>query len=171
MSSNLPIIRVKRLHSDATLPSYGHMGVIGGDSGADLVAVENTEWKPVLGQADTIVGYKAIVKTGFSIELPPGYEFQIRPRSGNAAKFNMSVLNTPGTIDNGYRGEIMVILFCLGLPMADYRDGVPKGAKVGQGVIAKFEQAEFVEVDDLSVTERGDGKFNSSGTYLSGNGC
>jgi len=142
-----------------------HTGNVGGDSGADLCAVEDTMWVPITNHDDVVVGYKAIVKTGLFVELPPGYELQVRPRGGNAGKFNMSVLNTPGTVDNGYRGEIMVIVFCLGKPIGDYAEKIPQGAKVAQAVVTKFEQAYFTLSEELSETERGAGALNSTQTF------
>jgi dUTP pyrophosphatase len=170
MTNSSLSVKIKKLHPDAVFPRYAHWGNVGGDSGADLIAVEDTEWLPIIGcdaaKEPITVGYKAIVKTGLQIELPPGYELQVRPRGGNAGKFNISVLNTPGTVDNGYRGEIMVILYCLGIPLGDYANKIPKGAKVAQAVIAKFEQAVFVEEEDLSATKRGTGALNSTQTFL-----
>ena len=173
------VVKIKKIHPDAVMPNYAHLGIVGGDSGADLIAVEDTSWTPIVStqkefvsenvykDTPVVIGYKAIVKTGLVAELPPGYEIQVRPRGGNAGKFNISVLNTPGTVDNGYRGEIMVILSCLGDPMGDYSEKIPKGAKVAQAVVAKFEQATFViETEDLSTTERGAGALNSTKTFL-----
>jgi dUTP pyrophosphatase len=161
--NNLPSlpIKVKKLRDDAILPSYAKPG----DSGADLYAVEDTAWEPVFNTAKECIGYKAIVKTGLAVELPDAYEWQIRPRSGNAGKFNITVLNTPGTVDCGYRGEIMVILFCFGALLGDYADGIKRGAKIAQAVLAPVSSGAFVVVDDVSATERGTGALNSTGTY------
>lgn len=161
--NNLPSlpIKVKKLREDAIMPSYAKAG----DSGADLYAVEDTNWEPVFGAGQNCIGYKAIVKTGIAIELPDAYEWQVRPRSGNAGKFNITVLNTPGTVDCGYRGEIMVILFCLGEPLGDYAKGIKRGAKIAQAVLAPVSFGAFVEVDSISETERGVGALNSTGTY------
>ncbi|MBU2526534.1 MAG: dUTP diphosphatase [Bacteroidetes bacterium] len=100
-----------------------------------------------------------IVKTGLFIELPVGYEAQVRPRSGLAAKFGITVLNTPGTIDADYRGEIGVIL--VNLSSSDFV--VEDGDRIAQLVIAKHEQAGFIRVSDLSETTRGSGGFGSTG--------
>ncbi|MDT8415276.1 MAG: dUTP diphosphatase [Flavobacteriaceae bacterium] len=100
-----------------------------------------------------------IVKTGLFIELPIGYEAQVRPRSGLAAKFGITVLNTPGTIDADYRGEIGVIL--VNLSSSDFV--VEDGDRIAQLVIAKHEQAGFIRVSDLSETTRGSGGFGSTG--------
>ena len=102
---------------------------------------------------------RTLVKTGLFIELPVGYEAQVRPRSGLAFKKGITVLNTPGTIDADYRGEIGVIL--VNLSNEDFV--VENGERVAQMVIAKHEQAEWIEVEDLSVTERGAGGFGSTG--------
>ena len=102
---------------------------------------------------------RTLVKTGLFIELPVGYEAQVRPRSGLAFKKGITVLNTPGTIDADYRGEIGVIL--VNLSNEDFV--VENGERVAQMVIAKHERAEWIEVEDLSVTERGAGGFGSTG--------
>lgn len=103
---------------------------------------------------------RAIVKTGLFIELPIGYEAQVRPRSGLAAKKGISVLNAPGTIDADYRGEIGVIL--VNLSNDDFT--IQNGERVAQLVIAKHQRAEWVEVENLSDTKRGSGGFGSTGT-------
>ena len=102
---------------------------------------------------------RAIIKTGLFIELPIGYEAQVRPRSGLAAKKGITVLNAPGTIDADYRGEIGVIL--ANLSNDDFR--VEDGERVAQLVIAKHERAEWIEVGELSKTSRGAGGFGSTG--------
>lgn len=102
---------------------------------------------------------RAIVKTGLFIELPTGYEAQIRPRSGLSAKNGITVLNAPGTIDADYRGEIGVIL--VNLSKDDFN--IKSGDRIAQMVIAKHERAEWEEVDELSNTERGSGGFGSTG--------
>ncbi len=102
---------------------------------------------------------RSIVKTGLSIELPVGYEAQVRPRSGLAAKNGITVLNSPGTIDADYRGEIGVIL--VNLSQEDFI--IKNGERIAQLVIAKHEQAEWEEVDALSESERGKGGFGSTG--------
>lgn len=102
---------------------------------------------------------RQLVKTGLFIELPRGYEAQVRPRSGLALKKGITVLNSPGTIDADYRGEICVIL--INLSQEDFI--VNDGERIAQMVIARHEQAEVVEVDDLTVTERGTGGFGHTG--------
>lgn len=103
---------------------------------------------------------RAIVPTGIFIELPVGYEAQVRPRSGLAAKKGITVLNAPGTVDADYRGEVGVIL--VNLSADDFT--IENGERVAQMVIAKHERAEWVKVDSLSETDRGAGGFGSTGT-------
>lgn len=102
---------------------------------------------------------RAIIKTGLFIELPVGYEAQVRPRSGLAAKKGITVLNAPGTVDADYRGEIGVIL----VNLSNERFTVENGERVAQLVIAKHERADWIEVEELSSTERGAGGFGSTG--------
>ncbi len=103
---------------------------------------------------------RTIVKTGLFIELPIGYEAQVRPRSGLAAKKGITVLNAPGTVDADYRGEIGVIL--VNLSNEDFT--IENGERVAQLVIAKHERTEWIEVKELSETSRGEGGFGSTGT-------
>lgn len=102
---------------------------------------------------------RAIVKTGLFIELPIGYEAQVRPRSGLAAKKGITVLNSPGTVDADYRGEIGVIL--VNLSQEDFI--IENGERIAQLIIAKHERAEWIEVEELSETSRGEGGFGSTG--------
>lgn len=102
---------------------------------------------------------RTIVKTGLFIELPIGYEAQVRPRSGLAAKKGITVLNAPGTIDADYRGEVGVIL----VNLSNEAFTIENGERVAQLVIAKHERAEWVEVEELSATDRGSGGFGSTG--------
>jgi dUTP pyrophosphatase len=136
----------KRIHPDATLPAYAHAS----DAGMDVRSVEDLTIPP---------GRRALVHTGLVMELPLGYEAQVRPRSGLALKHGITVLNTPGTIDAGYRGEVGVILANFG--DADF--AVKKGDKVAQIVIAPVTQPEIVEVADVNATDRGAGGFGSTG--------
>lgn len=141
-----PIVYVKKLHPDAIVPTYAHVG----DSGADLYAVADVRLAP---------GEWFPVPCGFSIELPPGYEGQVRPKSGIALNDGVTVLNTVGTIDYGYRGEIKVLLINHG--KKDYH--VRKGQKIAQLVIAPVAYAQFVEAARLTDTVRGEGGFGSTG--------
>ena len=136
----------KRIHPEATLPAYAHAS----DAGMDVRSVEDV----------TIpVGGRALVHTGLVMELPPRYEAQVRPRSGLALKYGVTVLNTPGTIDAGYRGEVGVILANFG----DAPFAVKKGDKIAQLVIAPVTQPVVVEVADVNATDRGAGGFGSTG--------
>ena len=139
-------VKFRRIHPDATLPSYAHEG----DAGMDVRSVEDLEIAP---------GARALVHTGLVMMLPPGWEAQVRPRSGLALKFGVTVLNTPGTIDAGYRGEVGVILVNFG--EAPFK--VAKGDKVAQIVVAPVTRAEIVESAEVDETERGSGGFGSTG--------
>ena len=142
-------IQIKRLSVSVLIPKYETLG----SSGMDIAAfIEN----------NIIIypGEKALVPTGFSISVPIGYEVQIRPRSGLAAKKSITVLNTPGTIDADYRGEVKVILINLGKE----KFIVENGDRIAQMVVCPVIQADFEEVKELSNTERGSGGFGSTGT-------
>jgi dUTP pyrophosphatase len=140
-------IKVKKLHPDAHLPAYAHGPLE--DAGMDLRSVADAVLAP---------GVPCAVPTGIAIELPSGYEAQVRPRSGLAFKHAVTVPNTPGTIDPGYRGEIKVILLNLG--KEDYH--IRAGDKIAQMVIAKYEAVELEE-SELADSARGAGGFGSSG--------
>jgi dUTP pyrophosphatase len=140
-------LRIRKLHPDAVIPQYAHGPEE--DAGMDLFSVADALLEPNVPQA---------VPTGLSIELPPGFEAQIRPRSGLAFKHAISVPNSPGTIDPGYRGEVKVILINLGKQAYQ----VSKGDRIAQMVIARYEAVE-IEEGDLSDTTRGAGGFGSSG--------
>lgn len=145
----MEIINIKVIaNDDAVIPAYKTSGA----AGADLYS-NNKE--PI-----TIAsGKTAIIPTGLFFEIPEGYEVQIRPRSGLAAKNGVTVLNTPGTIDSDYRGEIKIILINLG--EKDFV--VNKGERVAQMIVAPVTQASFKTVSELSSTERGAGGFGSTG--------
>jgi len=134
--------------SEHALPSYETMFSAGMDLRAFVV--EPSTLKPL---------QRAIVKTGLFLELPIGYEAQVRPRSGLAAKKGITVLNAPGTIDADYRGEIGVIL--VNLSNEDFT--IENGERIAQLVIAKHERANWEEVDVLEETDRGSGGFGSTG--------
>ncbi len=140
-------IRVKRLHPDAELPVYAHGPEE--DAGLDLRALEDVLLEP---QAP------GLIPTGLAIELPPGYEAQIRPRSGLALRHAITLPNAPATIDPGYRGEIRVILLNLGTQPYQVR----KGDRIAQMVIARYEAIEWDE-SELGDSRRGEGGFGSSG--------
>lgn len=134
--------------SSHQLPKYETTASAGMDLRANLT--ESIVLKPF---------ERVLVKTGLFIELPVGYEAQVRPRSGLALKKGITVLNTPGTIDADYRGEIGVIL--INLSNEDFV--IENGERIAQLVIAKYEQAELIEVNVLSETQRGAGGFGSTG--------
>jgi dUTP pyrophosphatase len=140
-------IQIKKLSPDAVLPTYAHGPQE--DAGMDLRATEHAVLKPGVARA---------VGTGLAIELPPGYEAQVRPRSGLALKHALTLPNSPATIDPGYRGEIRVILLNLG--QEDYV--VHPGDRIAQLVVARYEAVEWEEAD-LSESVRGAGGFGSSG--------
>ena len=142
-------ILIKRLSKEVPLPKYE----TNGSSGMYLSANVNTN-------IDIDPGETAIIPTGLALSIPKGFEVQIRPRSGLAANQKISVLNTPGTIDADYRGEIKVILINLG--QESFK--VEKGLRIAQMVVCPIVQAQLKEVDDLSETERGKGGFGSTGT-------
>ena len=139
-------LRFKRIHPDAVLPAYAHPS----DAGMDVRSVADLVIPP---------GGRALVPTGLVMLLPPMYEAQVRPRSGLALKHGVTVLNTPGTIDSGYRGEVGVILANFG----DTDFAVRKGDKVAQIVVAPVTQPEIAEVDAVDETDRGADGFGSTG--------
>ncbi len=138
---------IRKLDPRATIPSYAHPG----DAGLDLASCETVEIAP---------GSTAMVRTGIAIALPPGTEGQVRPRSGLAAKHAVTVLNAPGTIDEGYRGELRVILINHGLEV--FR--VEPGMRIAQLVVAPVLRVDTALVDSLDDTTRGTGGFGSTGT-------
>ena len=142
-------IQIKKLSDTVTIPKYETPGSSGMDIAAHIA--NNIIINP---------GEKSLVSTGFSIAIPKGYEVQIRPRSGLAAKKNITVLNTPGTIDSDYRGEIKVILINLGKE----KFIIENGERIAQMVVCPVIQANLEEVKELSDTHRGSGGFGSTGT-------
>lgn len=139
-------LKVMKLNNDAIIPNYAHFG----DAGLDLYSVENIEIDP---------GCRALVKTGISIELPLNTEAQIRPRSGLALKHGITVLNSPGTIDYQYRGEIGIVVINHG----DVSYTVLKGSKIAQMVIVPVISVEVEEVSELTETKRNKNGFGSTG--------
>ena len=139
-------LEFKRIHPDAVLPGYAKPG----DAGMDLRSVDELSVPP---------RGRALVRTGLVMALPPGYEAQVRPRSGLALKSGITVLNTPGTIDSGSRGEVGVILF----NTTDEPFAVRKGDRIAQLVVASVVEAQVAEVAELGETERGAGGFGSTG--------
>ena len=140
-------LRIKKLHADARIPRYSHGPEE--DAGMDLHSVESVLLEP---------GETKLVPTGLAIELPPGYEAQIRPRSGLALKHSITLPNSPATIDPGYRGEIRVILHNLGREPFQ----ISPGERIAQMIIARYEAIEWEE-GELGDSRRGEGGFGSSG--------
>lgn len=141
-------IRLKRLAGGEGLPLPAYASYHA--AGLDVVAAEDVTLAP---------GARHAVATGFAIAIPEGYEVQVRPRSGLALKHGISVLNTPGTIDSDYRGEVKVILANLGTEPFE----VVRGERIAQLVPAPVLRGRFLEVDELDATERGAGGFGSTG--------
>ncbi|MBS3092877.1 dUTP diphosphatase [Candidatus Pacearchaeota archaeon] len=139
-------LKIKKLYDQAILPSYAHEG----DAGMDLFSAHDYVLAP---------GDRTLVETGISVEVPEGYELQIRPRSGLALKHGLSIVNSPGTIDSGYRGQVGVILINHGQEVYEVRTG----DKIAQGVMSKIERVVIEEVEELSDTSRGTGGFGSTG--------
>lgn len=146
MKNEKCILKVMKLTSDAITPRY----VFSEDAGADLHAIGNHLLKPLK---------RKIISTGISVEVPKGFEIQIRSKSGMASISGVSVLNAPGTIDAGYRGEIKVILINLG--SKDYK--IRNGQKIAQIVVSPIIHAEIIEVKSLSETDRGEDGLGSTG--------
>ena len=140
-------IEFKLLHELAQAPKYAHDG----DAGADLVCIEDVTLAP---------GERSLVSTGVAIALPAGYVGLVHPRSGLATKHGIGIINTPGTIDSGYRGELKICLINL-----DPRESVslPAGSRIAQLVIQEVTSAQFIQVQDLGETERNDKGFGSTG--------
>jgi len=142
-------IQIVRLHPDVPPPGYAHPG----DAGADLTTTVDVTLAP---------GERAMVPTGIAVALPDGYVALVHPRSGLAAKHGLSIVNTPGTIDAGYRGEIKVMLI-------NHDPATPvelrRGDRIAQLVIQRFERARFVEVTELPDSVRGPGGYGSTGGF------
>ena len=142
-------ISVLRLDPDLPLPDYAHPG----DAGADLVTTVDVTLAP---------GERAMVPTGVALALPEGFVAFVHPRSGLAARHGLSIVNTPGTIDAGYRGEIKVMLI-----NHDPKEPIElrRGDRIAQLVVQRVETARFVEVDVLPESARGDGGYGSTGGF------
>ena len=148
----MPDILITRLDPDVPLPSYAHPG----DAGADLVTTVDVRLGP---------GERALVPTGVAMALPDGYVGLVHPRSGLAARHGLSIVNAPGTVDAGYRGEVRVLLVNL-----DARTPVQlsRGDRIAQLVVQRVERARFVEVDRLPGSARGDGGYGSTDGLAAG---
>lgn len=142
-------ILITRTDPDLPLPTYSHPG----DAGADLVTTVGVHLEP---------GERALVPTGVAIALPDGYVALVHPRSGLAARFGVSIVNAPGTVDAGYRGEISVLL--VNLDPSDPVD-LSRGDRIAQLVVQRVERARFVEVERLPGSARGDGGYGSTGGF------
>jgi dUTP pyrophosphatase len=150
MSASVPV-KIKRLSNefnDLPLPSYSTSG----SSGLDVRAAINE---------DIIIppGELRLIPTNFSVEIPEGYEIQVRPRSGLAAKYGISLVNSPGTIDSDYRGEIKIIMMNLG--REEFK--ISRGDRIAQMVLSKVYKAEFLLSEDLEESIRGNGGFGHTG--------
>ncbi len=139
-------LKIKKLNQNAQIPAYQTKEA----AGFDLHSIEDTIINP---------GERKLIGTGLAFEIERGYEVQIRPRSGLAFKHGITVLNSPGTIDSDYRGEIKVLLINLGNKPFE----IKCGERIAQAVVAPVIQAEIEEVENLSDTERGSGGFGSTG--------
>lgn len=148
MASDLDVC-VVRLDPDLPLPAYAHPG----DAGADLLTTVDVTLAP---------GERAMVPTGIALALPEGYVALVHPRSGLAARHGLSIVNAPGTIDAGYRGEVKVMLI-------NHDPTIPielrRGDRIAQLVVQRFERASFVEVAELPESARGDGGYGSTGGF------
>jgi dUTP pyrophosphatase len=143
----MSVAKIQKIHPDAVIPSYAHQG----DSGMDVYAVED---------ALIPAHERKLIPLGFKISIPRFTEIQVRPKSGLALNHGLTVLNTPGTVDSNYRGEVGVVLF--NTSNEDYL--VKKGSKVAQIVLCPvFNVDEWTEVDDLEDSNRGEGGFGSTG--------
>jgi dUTP pyrophosphatase len=145
----IKIQRIDELYLDIPLPEYATQG----SSGLDIrAAVEN--------ELIISAGKVGLIPTNIRVEIPEGFEIQVRPRSGLAAKYGIGILNSPGTIDSDYRGEIKVILFNFG--SEDFI--IKRGDRIAQIVIAKIYKANFIETDGLNQSKRNDGGFGHTGS-------
>lgn len=142
-------VTVKRLDPDVPMPQYAHPG----DAGADLVTTLDVDIAP---------GERILVPTGIAVALPEGFAAFVHPRSGLALRLGLSIVNTPGTIDAGYRGEIKVLLI-----NHDPHESISlrRGDRIAQLVIQRVERPQFIEVDELSDSVRGAGGYGSTGGH------
>ncbi|MBT8460828.1 MAG: dUTP diphosphatase [Boseongicola sp.] len=152
MTPTVKIVRLEGFDREVALPAYESVGA----AGADIRANFDVENRRGLNLAP---GERALVSTGFSMALPSGFEAQIRPRSGLALKHGITLVNTPGTIDEDYRGPIGVIL----INQSDEPFRISHGDRIAQMIIAPVVQARFESADSLSETDRGEGGFGSTG--------
>jgi dUTP pyrophosphatase len=149
-------VQIQKIYEDVTIPQYAKAGDAGMDVRAYLTDKKEYTYNP-----DTPIhaGATVIVPTGLKVAIPEGYEIQVRPRSGLAIKKGLTVLNAPGTIDSGYRGEIGVILHNTSSEMVI----IEHGERIAQLVLSQVPSIEWEEVEELSSTDRGEGGFGSTG--------
>jgi dUTP pyrophosphatase len=140
-------VQVMRLRPEAVIPEFQTQGA----AGCDLHSVRQVNIQP---------GTTEVIPTGLALAVPAGYELQVRPRSGLAAKHSLSVLNSPGTVDSDYRGEVKIIIHNHGM----ISHLVNVGDRIAQAVFNKLPTVEFVEVEELAETDRGSGGFGSTGS-------
>ncbi len=140
------ILKIKKINQKAILPKYAHDG----DAGMDVYSTEDYDLKPMERKA---------IPTGLVLEIPEGYEIQVRAKSGLALNYGIALPNAPGTIDSGYRGELKVIL----INYSDKSYEIKTGQKIAQLVLAKYEKADIVEIEKIGNTTRSDGGFGSTG--------
>jgi len=141
-----PVLDVRRLDPDLPLPAYAHPG----DAGLDLFAADTTTLQP---------GERALIASGVAVAIPEGYVGLVHPRSGLAVDHGLTVLNAPGTIDSGYRGEIKVLLVNHGQDAVEIRHG----QRMAQLILMRVDMVDVREVDRLDTTARGSGGFGSTG--------
>jgi len=139
-------VKIKKLRPEAIIPTYANHG----DAGMDIYSPEDF----VIGPGEI-----KIIPTGLALEIPYGFELQIRPRSGLAAKHGISLVNTPGTLDAGFRGELKLIM----INHSPDIFSALAGERIAQAVLNRFETAEFKEVSELSASQRGEGGLGSTG--------
>jgi len=139
-------IKIKKLHPNAIMPHYAHEG----DAGMDVYSTKDVILLP---------SQRRLIPTGLSFQIPKGFEIQIRPKSGLALKHGLTIVNTPGTLDSGYRGELGIILLNTG--EAPYE--IKKAEKVAQIILARYEEAEIQEVHELGDSSRGISGYGSTG--------
>jgi dUTP pyrophosphatase len=144
---DVPELPVRRLHPDLSLPAYAHPG----DAGADLCAAEEVVLPP---------GGRATVGTGLAVAVPDGFAAFVHPRSGLAARHGITVVNAPGTVDAGYRGEVRVVLLNTD---AHEPFTVRRGDRIAQLVVQPVTRVRFLDVEELPPTPRGEGGFGSTG--------
>ena len=140
------LIKIKKLNENAKIPKYAKFG----DAEFDLCSVEDVVIDP---------GEYKLVSTGLAFEIPIGFEMQIRPRSGLAAKHGISIVNSPGTVDSGYRGDVGIIIINHGKQPFE----IKKNDRIAQGVITEFQCVQLKEVESLSESARGEGGFGHTG--------